>query len=109
MARKNASGGKRRCPRRVTFATEFSGLNAPAFALKGMSVKCALMFDTDIKRACRQISSAYHEANQVFGDITTRNVDILPSVHYYHFSPPCISYSAEGKQDGAGANVGRLW
>ena len=99
----------RRCPRRITFATEFSGLDAPAMAIANMSIKADQLFATDSMECCRRVSKDYHHKKQVFDDIRSRDVDSLPPVHYYHYSPPCTTFSPEGKRAGASSPIGRLW
>ena len=84
--------------RPITIATDFSGINAPVYALDKMGVKYQLIFSCDNDTLCKQQILAQHAPICFFDDLTdkkTRFNHFPPSGHIdiYVASMPCQPYS----------------
>ena len=102
-----------RCPRTpavLKFASDFSGMDTAAFALKRLGVKARCDFASDTSNPCQRLLKIAHSPMRVFKDVALRAVDELPNdIDVYAFTPPCTTFSAAGKHEGVSSPIGRLY
>ena len=68
--------------RPITIATDFSGINAPVYALEKMGIKYKLIFSCDNDNLCKQQILAQNPPVCFFDDITDKKT------RFNHFPPP---------------------
>ncbi|CAK0862796.1 unnamed protein product [Prorocentrum cordatum] len=81
---------------KIRLGTDFTGLNAPLLALWQLGVPVDHVFSCDKDPAVQRFNAAAMPAQHLYDDIEQRDHSLVPEVDYYHFSPPCQSFSAEG-------------
>ncbi|CAK0800707.1 unnamed protein product [Prorocentrum cordatum] len=81
---------------KIRLGTDFTGLNAPLLALWQLGVPVDHVFSCDKEPAVQRFNAAAMPAQHLYDDIEQRDHSLVPEVDYYHFSPPCQSFSAEG-------------
>ena len=101
--------------RSIRIGSDFSGLDSLFFAiLLILQVDCTVAFSCDNAAPVRKLmennavlrrSTDY----QFFDDVKTRNDACAPNVDLYIFSPPCITFSKNGKQEGLHNPLGQLF
>ena len=89
----------RRQPLKV--GTDFTGLNSPLLALWGLQIPVTHVFACDNEPAVMRFLMAVMKPKLMLDDIRHRCVESMPKVDYFHFSPPCISFSSQGCRPGA--------
>lgn len=85
-----------------TYGSDFTGMNAPALAMMQLGVKFTHSFSCDNATPVQKFLKAVMPPEHMLTDVVKRDTS-PPTVDYYHFSPPCVSLSLEGKRS-EGAN-----
>ena len=94
---------KQRACRVIKVGSDFSGINATGVSLGRLlpKTKFRLMFGSEILPGCLNVLGMMeHKAEVMYGDVRERNVDDMPYVDCYIWTPPCQSYSMAGNQKG---------
>ena len=91
-----------RTPRRVLFASDFSGLDSAWLALQRLKVPAKLQFCSDNNPNCKALLNALHCPCKFFDDVTDRQPEEELESDVFVFTPPCQPYSSLGKKKGAG-------
>ena len=91
-----------RTPRRVLFASDFSGLDSAWLALQRLKVPAKLQFCSDNNPNCKALLNALHAPCKFFDDVTDRQPEEELESDVFVFTPPCQPYSSLGKKKGAG-------
>lgn len=102
---------KQRACRVIKVGSDFSGINAAGVSLGRLlpKAKFRLMFGSEILPGCLNVLGMMeHKAEVMYGDVRERNVDDMPYVDCYIWTPPCQSYSMAGNQKGCADDRGKL-
>lgn len=91
-----------RTPRRVLFASDFSGLDSAWLALQRLKVPAKLQFCSDNDPNCKALLNALHGPGKFFDEVTDRQPEDELESDVFVFTPPCQPYSSLGKKKGAG-------
>ena len=91
-----------RVPRKIRLGTDYSGLDAPAIALRRLKVAFKTMFASDTSKACRRVLKHGHDCRPhvLYRDVKKRSVRNMASTHLYVWGPPCQPFSSLGKGRG---------
>lgn len=81
-------------------ATDFSGIDAPLYALDLLGIKYEYIFGSEINKYCRETIEMNHKPLTLYEDITTRDHESLPLIDLYIAGFPCQCFSALGKRLG---------
>ena len=90
-----------RTPRRVLFASDFSGLDSAWLALQRLKVPAKLQFCSDNNPNCKALLNALHGPCKFFDDVTDRQPEEELESDVFVFTPLCQPYSTLGKKKGA--------
>jgi DNA-cytosine methyltransferase len=99
----NPKNGFPRVPKVIKVGCDFGGLNTLPIAMKRMfdHSQFSYEFNGEILPASRSLSIASgHEPGVWYEDVTLRDHAGAPETHFYLFTPPCQSYSTNGKRQG---------
>lgn len=97
-----------RTPRVLRVGTDFSGLDTAVLALKRLRLPMTLQFASDSNPACARLLRLLHEPKAFFPDVMARRAEEEQPVHLYITTPPCQSYSSNGKRRGVQDERGRV-
>ncbi len=87
-------------PQNLTFATDFSGMEAPAFALRFLGIQATHKSAADTNPRSRefiQTNFPHTPIAQSFGDVIT---DAIKNLTFYFAGPPCQPWSPAGAKKG---------
>ena len=98
-----------RVPRVIHIGMDFAGMGTLAIAARRTELKSKVTFASDNNDACQKVLRAMG-VSTIFGDVATRSVKDAPSCHIFSMSPPCVTFSSEGKREGTRdpAGTGKL-
>lgn len=102
---------KQRACRVIKVGSDFSGINATGVSIGRLlpSTKFRIMFGSEILPACLKVlREMKNKAEVMHGDVQERNLDDVPYVDCYIWTPPCQSFSMMGKQKGCADARGQL-
>ena len=97
-----------RVPRKLLIGSDCAGYGTLAIAMRRLRLKFQSVFSYDTSSSCRNVLE-HNGAEGVAEDIKHRDVDAAPSVHILSVTPPCTTYSNEGKGLGDSTGVGKLY
>lgn len=89
-----------RVPKVIRFGSDFSGMDAAAFALDRLGARYVNKFASDVLPAPRKFLEVAHRPEKIFDDMLTRTIAEETEVDIYVWTPPCQDISAAGKQSG---------
>jgi hypothetical protein len=89
--------------------TYFSGLDVPVLSLRRLRRKHRHVFSVDKELHCRTFLRAVLKPDELHGEVSDVDPADLPDTDYFHFSPPCIDFSTDGKRLGDNVQSGRLY
>ena len=84
----------------IIVGTEFSGMEAPIFALRKIGVPYAHLFACEADRRARETIEANCPGTKMYHDIIQREPEDLPTVDVYFAGFPCQPFSAAGAARG---------
>ena len=89
-----------RTPRKLLFGSDFSGLDSAWIALQRLKVPAQLQFCSDIDPDCKNLLLTLHKPARFHDNVATRSPDDEAACDCYVFTPPCQSFSVQGKRRG---------
>ena len=108
---RDSNAVKQRACRVIKVGSDFTGINATGVSMGRLlpSAKFRIMFGSEILPACLDVLKEMdNKAEVMYGDVRERNLDDVPYVDCYTWTPPCQSYSNAGKQKGCADARGKL-
>ena len=87
-----------RVPRVLRFASDFSGFDSAALALRRLQVPVQHVFCSEINPSCRKLLRHLHRPGIIYADIRVRKEE--PACDLYVTTPPCQSWSTAGRKQG---------
>lgn len=93
--------------RKITVATEFSGLETPSRALDNVGIPSRLAYACEYDKKLRDLIGLQFKPEMLADDITTRKVKKLPNFDLYVAGPSCQPFSHCGRLGGREDYKGR--
>ena len=93
-------------PGQVTLATDFSGLETVAWALRILKVEHRHVFGSDVEASSRKIMD-HLGVEMVHADIAQRTLEESSPADIYCIGPPCQPFSRNGRRLGSEDEQGR--
>jgi DNA-cytosine methyltransferase len=100
-----------RVPAIIKTGTDFSGLGTLHITMDRLDgVRHESLFEADTLEASEKLLSVRKDPPKAFynSDLNDRNLDDVPEVDLYCWTPPCQSYSRQGNQEGIKDKRGAL-
>jgi DNA (cytosine-5)-methyltransferase 1 len=84
----------------LRIGTDCSGIEAPIQALRQLQIPHTHLFSSDIDPYVVKSIQANYDPTIIFGDITKRNVTLVPAIDLYVAGFPCQPFSNAGDRGG---------
>ena len=91
------------------FATELSGCDALAAALRKLRIATAQLWDADINTKCKRLCRTNCHAYKHYADVKQRKPHEIRRLDFITCGSPCQSFSSAGKRRGLNNPRGWLW
>ena len=93
----------------MKIGTFFSGVGSPEQALNNLGIKHEIEFACDIDKYAKQTYMKNFNTKEFYSDITSLDMNVLPSVDLLIFGFPCQAFSIAGKRQGFEDTRGTLF